>query len=160
LIYSKSKINRKRLKGRDFYDITFLLNKTRPDFGFIKHKMGIRSPESLREELLLKIEAFDFDALAEYCSCPIAVWLAIGVGSKMWKPNSARAYIRNSNAIPRILPGRADRIIRVESNIKTALPVIWPANIRATGQGCCGECRNSQAKRIKFKMPNPTNTHA
>ena len=58
-------INRKRPKGRDFYDITFLLSKTRPDFGFIKQKMGISSPERLREELLLRIEAFDFDALAD-----------------------------------------------------------------------------------------------
>jgi len=58
-------VNRKRPKGRDFYDITFLFSKTKPDFGFIKQKMGISSPESLREELLLKIEAFDFDALAD-----------------------------------------------------------------------------------------------
>ena len=57
-------INRKRPKGRDFYDITFLLSKTRPDFGFIHQKMGINSPESLRQELLLRTEAFDFDALA------------------------------------------------------------------------------------------------
>ena len=57
--------NRKRPKGRDFYDITFLLSKTRPDFGFINQNMGIASPEGLREELLLKIEAFDFDALAD-----------------------------------------------------------------------------------------------
>jgi len=57
-------INRKRPKGRDFYDIAFLLSKTRPDFGFIHEKMGVTSPESLREELLVKIEAFDFDALA------------------------------------------------------------------------------------------------
>jgi len=57
-------VNRKRPKGRDFYDITFLLSKTKPDFGFINQKMGITSPESLREELLLKTEAFDFDALA------------------------------------------------------------------------------------------------
>lgn len=57
-------VNRKRPKGRDFYDITFLLSKTRPDYGFIHQKMGISSPESLREELLLRIEAFDFDALA------------------------------------------------------------------------------------------------
>jgi predicted nucleotidyltransferase component of viral defense system len=57
-------VNRKRPKGRDFYDITFLFSKTRPDFGFIHQKMGIRSPESLREELLLKIEDFDFKALA------------------------------------------------------------------------------------------------
>jgi len=40
-------------------------SKTRPDFGFINQKMGIASPEGLREELLLRIEAFDFDALAD-----------------------------------------------------------------------------------------------
>jgi predicted nucleotidyltransferase component of viral defense system len=57
-------VNRKRPKGRDFYDITYLFSKTRPDFGFIKQKMGITSPESLREELLLKIGDIDFDALA------------------------------------------------------------------------------------------------
>jgi len=57
-------VNRKRPMGRDFYDITFLMSKTRPDFGFIKQKMGITSPEVLRKELLLKIEALDFDALA------------------------------------------------------------------------------------------------
>jgi predicted nucleotidyltransferase component of viral defense system len=57
-------VNRKRPKGRDFYDITFLLSKTRPDYGFIHQKMGISNPESLREELLLKIEDFDFKALA------------------------------------------------------------------------------------------------
>lgn len=57
-------INRKRPKGRDFYDITYLFSKTRPDFGFIKQKMGITSPQSLREELLLKIGDIDFDALA------------------------------------------------------------------------------------------------
>lgn len=58
-------VNRKRPKGRDFYDITFLLSKTKPDFGLINQKMGITSPESLREELLLKIEDYKFDALAE-----------------------------------------------------------------------------------------------
>jgi len=58
-------VNRKRPKGRDFYDITFLMSKTKPDYGFIHQKMGISSPESLREELLLRIEAFDFDALAD-----------------------------------------------------------------------------------------------
>jgi hypothetical protein len=57
-------VNRKRPKGRDFYDITFLLSKTRPDYGFIHQKMGIKTSESLREEFLLKIDAFDFDALA------------------------------------------------------------------------------------------------
>ena len=57
-------VNRKRPKGRDFYDITFLFSKTKPDFGYINQKMGITSPERLREELLQKIENYDFDALA------------------------------------------------------------------------------------------------
>jgi len=58
-------VNRKRPKGRDFYDIIFLLSKIKPDYGFIHQKMGISSSESLREELLLRIEAFDFNALAD-----------------------------------------------------------------------------------------------
>ena len=57
-------IKRKRPKGRDFYDITFLFSKTKPDFGFLSQTMGITSPERLRQELLLKTEDFDFDALA------------------------------------------------------------------------------------------------
>ncbi|MEN4042265.1 MAG: nucleotidyl transferase AbiEii/AbiGii toxin family protein, partial [Anaerolineaceae bacterium] len=56
-------VNRKRPKGRDFYDITFLLSKTKPDFGFTNQYLGIASAEDLRAELLLRIDAFDFDAL-------------------------------------------------------------------------------------------------
>ena len=57
-------VNRKRPKGRDFYDITFLFGRTKPDFGYIEQKMGIDSPERLRQEFLLKIEGYDFEALA------------------------------------------------------------------------------------------------
>jgi predicted nucleotidyltransferase component of viral defense system len=58
-------VNRKRPKGRDFYDITFLFSKTKPDFGYLNQKLGITSPERLRQEFLLKTEDFDFNALAE-----------------------------------------------------------------------------------------------
>jgi predicted nucleotidyltransferase component of viral defense system len=57
-------VNRKRPKGRDFYDITFLFSRTKPDFGFISQKMGIVSPKTLRDAILMKIEDFDFNALA------------------------------------------------------------------------------------------------
>ncbi len=57
-------INRRRPKGRDYYDITFLFSKAKPDFGYLNQKMGIDSPDKLREELLLRIEDLDFDALA------------------------------------------------------------------------------------------------
>jgi predicted nucleotidyltransferase component of viral defense system len=57
-------VNRKRPKGRDFYDITFLFGRAKPDFGYIEQKMGVDSPERLRQEFLLKIEEYDFEALA------------------------------------------------------------------------------------------------
>ncbi len=58
-------INRKRAKGRDFYDITFLFSKTKPDFSFLEQKMVIHSPAELRDVLLEKIAGYDFEALAK-----------------------------------------------------------------------------------------------
>ncbi len=58
-------INRKRAKGRDFYDITFLFSKTKPDFSFLEQKMAIHSPTELRDVLLEKIAGYDFEALAK-----------------------------------------------------------------------------------------------
>jgi len=58
-------VNRKRAKGRDLYDITFLLARTKPDPGFIHQKMGINSPEELREVILERIKGFDLDDLAK-----------------------------------------------------------------------------------------------
>jgi len=58
-------VNRKRAKGRDFYDITFLLAQTTPDYDFLNLKMEIDSPEKLRQWVLGIIEDYDFDALAE-----------------------------------------------------------------------------------------------
>jgi len=57
-------VNRKRAKGRDFYDIIFLLSQTKPDFEFIKAKMDISSPEHLRQVMLEKLTDVDFEALA------------------------------------------------------------------------------------------------
>lgn len=58
-------VNRKRAKGRDFYDIIFLLARTKPDPSFLFQKMGIRSVEELREVMLEKIRDFNFDNLAK-----------------------------------------------------------------------------------------------
>jgi predicted nucleotidyltransferase component of viral defense system len=57
-------VQRKRPKGRDFYDITFLFSKTKPDYEFINQKMGVTSPEKLRQELLLRTADIDFNQLA------------------------------------------------------------------------------------------------
>lgn len=58
-------VNRKRAKGRDFYDITFLFSRTKPDFGFLNQKMGVETTEELREEVLFRIKDFSFKELAE-----------------------------------------------------------------------------------------------
>ena len=58
-------VNRKRPKGRDFYDITFLLSRTTPDYGFLEQKMGVSEPEAVRRKVLEEIKAYDFEKLAE-----------------------------------------------------------------------------------------------
>lgn len=59
-----SAVNRKRPKGRDFYDITFLLGRTKPDYGFLAQKLKVDSPDDLRKAILERIAAYDFEALA------------------------------------------------------------------------------------------------
>ena len=45
-------LNRKRKKGRDFFDVTFLLEKTQPDYKYLDVKAGISTPKQLKEHLL------------------------------------------------------------------------------------------------------------
>ncbi|MDR0859421.1 MAG: nucleotidyl transferase AbiEii/AbiGii toxin family protein [Candidatus Peribacteria bacterium] len=48
---------RKRTKGRDFFDIVFLLGRTqKPDYEFLQQKLGISTPETVKKYLLEKAE--------------------------------------------------------------------------------------------------------
>lgn len=58
-------VNRPRPRGRDFYDITFLMARTKPDYGFLKQKLDIDTPDGLRNEILTRIAPFDFEELSE-----------------------------------------------------------------------------------------------
>ena len=58
-------VNRKRPKGRDFYDITYLSSRTKPDMGFIYQKLGIDSAERLRKEIAARITTYDFKNLSD-----------------------------------------------------------------------------------------------
>ncbi|MBN1317732.1 MAG: nucleotidyl transferase AbiEii/AbiGii toxin family protein [Anaerolineales bacterium] len=58
-------INRKRPRGRDFYDITYLAGMTKPDMGFLMQKLGVNSVEGLREAVSIKIRTLDFKHLSE-----------------------------------------------------------------------------------------------
>lgn len=48
-----------RQKGRDFYDSIFLLSKTRPNFGFLKEKIGISSSEELKARIDEVLQSVD-----------------------------------------------------------------------------------------------------
>ncbi|MBI5603556.1 MAG: nucleotidyl transferase AbiEii/AbiGii toxin family protein [Deltaproteobacteria bacterium] len=55
---------RKRPMGRDFYDIIFLLGKSRPNLDYLKDKLGIADREAIRKQILLKCKELDFSHLA------------------------------------------------------------------------------------------------
>jgi len=55
---------RKRIKGRDFFDIVFLLWITQqPDYWYLNQKMWITTPAQVKEYLLKKSEWLDFFTL-------------------------------------------------------------------------------------------------
>ena len=58
-------VNRKRPKGRDFFDITFLLGRTKPDLDFLRLKLGIHSAAELRQEILDRTANLDLQILAQ-----------------------------------------------------------------------------------------------
>lgn len=50
---------RTRVKGRDFYDIIYLLQNTQPDYNFLKLKLSVDSNEKVNEKLLKFIDKVD-----------------------------------------------------------------------------------------------------
>ena len=58
-------VNRKRPKGRDFYDITFLASRTKPDYGFLSQKLSAETETQLKQEISSRIADYDFKAIAK-----------------------------------------------------------------------------------------------
>lgn len=57
--------DRKRAKGRDFYDIVFLLSRnTTPDFPYLAATMDIHNVSTLKRHILQRCAPLDFSALA------------------------------------------------------------------------------------------------
>jgi len=56
-------MNRKRAKGRDFYDIVFLFSFAKPNYDYLKIKLGIENGEILQGRLLEATKELDFNAL-------------------------------------------------------------------------------------------------
>lgn len=56
-------IQRKREKGRDFYDVSYLFGFTQPDYEFLKKVYGY-SKERLKDEILNRVKRLDMRKLA------------------------------------------------------------------------------------------------
>lgn len=57
-------LNRPRAKGRDFFDIVFLLPQTRPNYQYLEQKLHITNGRELKQTLLSQTSDLDFDTLA------------------------------------------------------------------------------------------------
>lgn len=58
-------LNRRRNKGRDFFDVVFLLSKiSAPDYGYLQQKLGITGSEKLKERLLAHCGSIDMAEMA------------------------------------------------------------------------------------------------
>ena len=57
-------INRKRKKGRDFYDILFLMKNVRPDYRYLEFKTGIKNANGLKDRILKICENLDLHIIA------------------------------------------------------------------------------------------------
>jgi len=58
-------LNRKRNKGRDFFDVVYLLGQgVIPNFEYLRLKTGVNNPEMLKERILAKCKALNMQAMA------------------------------------------------------------------------------------------------
>ena len=55
---------RARAKGRDFYDIIFLLQNTKPDKEFLAAKFGTNNLSTIKNKITDYLETLDFEKLA------------------------------------------------------------------------------------------------
>ena len=57
-------MQRRRPKGRDFFDVVFLMGKTRPNYAFLDWKIQLSTPEQVKQRLLAVCEKIDFQEMA------------------------------------------------------------------------------------------------
>ncbi len=57
-------LNRSRVVGRDFFDIIYLMGKTKPNWDYLDSKMGIKSSRELLERVLSRCRGIDMNSLS------------------------------------------------------------------------------------------------
>ncbi|MBS1605575.1 MAG: nucleotidyl transferase AbiEii/AbiGii toxin family protein [Bacteroidetes bacterium] len=59
-------LNRKRNKGRDFFDVVFILSKINsPDYGYLSQKANIINARQLKEKILERCSQIDMEMMAK-----------------------------------------------------------------------------------------------
>ncbi|MEW4924745.1 nucleotidyl transferase AbiEii/AbiGii toxin family protein [Algibacter sp. 2305UL17-15] len=59
-------LNRKRNKGRDFFDIVFLLGQNiTPNYSYLHYKTGIENPEELKAQIIEKCNTINMEDMAK-----------------------------------------------------------------------------------------------
>ena len=58
-------LNRKRAKGRDFFDIVFLIPQTKPNYAYLEAKLGLKNAQELKKALFEQTADLDFNNLAQ-----------------------------------------------------------------------------------------------
>lgn len=58
-------LNRPRNKGRDFFDIVFLLPQVKPNYDFLNFKFGFSNSSDLKKVLLEKCDTIDFEEMSK-----------------------------------------------------------------------------------------------
>ncbi len=56
-------LNRKRAKGRDFFDIVFLSSLTKPNYSYLRSKTGVQNAQELKKALIGKVSSLDLKEL-------------------------------------------------------------------------------------------------
>lgn len=58
-------VNRKRAKGRDFFDIIFLLSMTKPNYAYLEQKINVGNGQELKEKLQASLREIDFAGIVK-----------------------------------------------------------------------------------------------
>lgn len=57
-------LDRKTAKGRDYFDVAFLISRTQPNYKYLSEKIGINNIKKLKTRLLQHCKPLDFNKLA------------------------------------------------------------------------------------------------
>ncbi|MBU4141538.1 nucleotidyl transferase AbiEii/AbiGii toxin family protein, partial [Patescibacteria group bacterium] len=58
-------LNRKRVKGRDFFDVLFLLQRTKPNYDYLEKKVKIKNGKELKDCLIDHAQKINFKDLVK-----------------------------------------------------------------------------------------------